>query len=199
MQGHVACQPKPVFFWPDPSQFPDVTAVTAAFPEGGEVIIFIFFPRGNPVKYTDPDGRQVIPIPLPIPFSLPFPKVLPFPGTVVPPLIINPSNPLKTERSGIFQGHEIDMGDTTTWPKPPGEGPFIEGEPSRNGPRERGEKSLYDKDGGEWRPHLQDKFHPKEHWDYKAPADPKGNKFPEWDNIYPTVPVKPSDTYSPMA
>jgi hypothetical protein len=57
MQGHVACQPKSVFFWPDPSQSPDVTAVTAAFPEGGGVIIFIFSPRGNPVKYTDPDGR----------------------------------------------------------------------------------------------------------------------------------------------
>jgi hypothetical protein len=58
MQGHIACQPKSVFFWPDPSQFPDVTAVTAAFPEGGGVIIFIFFSRGNPVKFTDPDGRE---------------------------------------------------------------------------------------------------------------------------------------------
>jgi hypothetical protein len=32
--------------------------VATAFPEGGRVIIFIFFPRGYPVKFTDPDGRH---------------------------------------------------------------------------------------------------------------------------------------------
>jgi hypothetical protein len=32
----------------------------AAFPEGGGVVIFIFFPRGNPVKFTDPDGSEYV-------------------------------------------------------------------------------------------------------------------------------------------
>jgi hypothetical protein len=59
MQGYTACQLKPAFFRPDQSQFPGVAAVTAAFPEGGGVVIFIFFPRGNPVKYTDPDGKYL--------------------------------------------------------------------------------------------------------------------------------------------
>jgi hypothetical protein len=31
----------------------------AAFPEGGGVVIFIFFPGENPVKFTDPDGRSI--------------------------------------------------------------------------------------------------------------------------------------------
>ena len=46
----------------------------------------------NPVKYTDPDGRQsVIPIPYPIPWILP--KIIPIaiPGEiVVPPILPNP-------------------------------------------------------------------------------------------------------------
>jgi hypothetical protein len=54
MQGYTACQPKPDLFRPGPSQFP---AVTAAFPEGGGAIFFILLYRGNPVKFTDPDGR----------------------------------------------------------------------------------------------------------------------------------------------
>jgi hypothetical protein len=57
MQEYLACQVKPALFRPDQSQFPGVMVVMAAFPEGGGVIIFIFFPRGNPVKFTDPDGR----------------------------------------------------------------------------------------------------------------------------------------------
>jgi hypothetical protein len=58
MQGHTACQPKPALFRPDQSRF---QGVKAAFPEGGGVVIFIFFPRGNPVKFTDPDGKKIIP------------------------------------------------------------------------------------------------------------------------------------------
>jgi murein DD-endopeptidase MepM/ murein hydrolase activator NlpD len=54
MQGHTACQLKPTLFWPDKPKFP---AVTAVFPGRGGFVIFIFFPGGNPVKYTDPDGR----------------------------------------------------------------------------------------------------------------------------------------------
>jgi hypothetical protein len=30
----------------------------AAFPEGGGVVIFIFLSRENPVKFTDPDGKD---------------------------------------------------------------------------------------------------------------------------------------------
>jgi hypothetical protein len=58
MQGHIACQLKPAFFRLDQLKFPAVTTETAAFPKGGGVIIFIFLSRENPVKYTDPDGRD---------------------------------------------------------------------------------------------------------------------------------------------
>jgi hypothetical protein len=58
MQEYLACQIKPALFRPDQSQFPGVTAVMAAFPEGGGTIIFILLYRENPVKYTDPDGRE---------------------------------------------------------------------------------------------------------------------------------------------
>jgi hypothetical protein len=54
MQGHTACQPKPALFRSDQSQF---LGVTAAFPEGGGAIIYIFLSWGNPVKFTDPDGK----------------------------------------------------------------------------------------------------------------------------------------------
>jgi hypothetical protein len=67
------------------------------------------------------------------------------------------------------------------WPIPPGKGPFKIGDPSRTKPRERGEKSLYDSEGGEWRwdasGHQPDY---KPHWDYKAPG-----KNTPWINIPP--------------
>ena len=75
---------------------------------------------------------------------------------------------------------KIDPKDTTTWPKPPGKGPFRPGPPSRKKPRERGEKSLYDSEGGEWRPHLPDKYHDKWHWDYKPPG-----KNQPWKDVEP--------------
>jgi hypothetical protein len=56
MQGYTACQLKPTLFWPDKPKFPVVTAV---FSGRGGAVIFIFLSRGNPVKYTDPDGRVV--------------------------------------------------------------------------------------------------------------------------------------------
>ena len=72
-----------------------------------------------------------------------------------------------------------DMADISTWPTPPtNQTPFAEGLPSRSKPRSRGEKSLYDSEGGEWRPHKPDKYHPKGHWDYK----PQGNNQP-WHEI----------------
>ena len=73
---------------------------------------------------------------------------------------------------------KIDLKNPSTWPVPPGEGSFKVGEPSRAKPAGRGEKSLYDKDGGEWRPHLPDNYHPNPHWDYKAP----GNNNP-WQDV----------------
>lgn len=45
---------------------------------------------------------------------------------------------------------------------------------------ERGEKSLYDDRGGEWRPHLPDKYH-QGHWDYK----PAGKNVP-WQDVDPS-------------
>jgi hypothetical protein len=57
MQGYTACQLKPAHFRLGLSQFP---AVTAAFHGRGGAVIFIFLSRGNPVKYTDPDGKYLI-------------------------------------------------------------------------------------------------------------------------------------------
>ncbi len=73
------------------------------------------------------------------------------------------------------------MTDPSTWPDPPVEGECTEGDPSRSKPRKRGEKSVYDEQGGEWRPHKPDNYHPEGHWDHK----PSGPNSP-WTN----VPVK---------
>ncbi len=73
---------------------------------------------------------------------------------------------------------EPRLDDTKTWPTPPKAGRFKEGYPSRSKPRARGEKSLYDEKGGEWRYAPKDKYHDKPHWDYK----PVG-KAQEWQNI----------------
>ena len=85
---------------------------------------------------------------------------------------------------GIYAGHQIwdhliaskgidentDLTAPSTWPKPPVEGECKEGEPSKKKPRDRGEKSLWDPKGGEWRPHKPDKYHPEGHWDHKPPG-----------------------------
>lgn len=63
------------------------------------------------------------------------------------------------------------MTDTSTWPNPPAYGPCQEGGPSRSKPRKRGEKSLYDDQGGEWRPHKPAPYHPEGHWDHKPPGN----------------------------
>ncbi|HIP83470.1 MAG TPA: hypothetical protein EYH19_07865 [Desulfocapsa sulfexigens] len=76
---------------------------------------------------------------------------------------------------------DTDMTDPSTWPDPPVEGECTEGDPSRSKPRKRGEKSDYDEQGGEWRPHKPDKYHPEGHWDHK-PSSPNS----PWTN----VPVK---------
>lgn len=67
--------------------------------------------------------------------------------------------------------------DINTWPTVPINGKLVEGLPSKNKPRSRGEKSLYDIYGGEWKPHTIDLRH-NLHWDYK----PAG-KCTEWLNI----------------
>jgi RHS repeat-associated protein len=58
---------------------------------------------------------------------------------------------------------DTNMKDAKTWPQPPGKkGPYTAGPPSRSKPDERGQQSLYDSDGGEWRPHLPDSWHDTE-------------------------------------
>jgi RHS repeat-associated core domain len=84
-----------------------------------------------------------------------------------------------TKPGDIESGEGIDMTDTDTWPTPPGDGPFREGEPSRDKPRSRGEKSLYDPHGGQWRPQQPDKYHPRGHWNYRPPGSNQ-----QWNNIY---------------
>jgi hypothetical protein len=134
----------------------------------------------NPVKLVDPDGNQTA-LPFPIPWSIPLPQM----GPLLPPIIIAPALEAEEPKPPTLDDPDIDMGDTKTWPKPPGEGPFVEGDTSRAKPRERGEKSLFDKGGGEWRPHRPDKHHPKGHWDYKPSANPDGDKNPQWRDVYP--------------
>lgn len=73
---------------------------------------------------------------------------------------------------------EPKLNDTKTWPTPPRQGRFKEGNPSRSKPRSRGEKSLYDEKGGDWRYAPKDKHHDTPHWDNK----PAG-KAQEWQNI----------------
>ncbi|MEM7617632.1 MAG: hypothetical protein AAF195_04550 [Pseudomonadota bacterium] len=69
------------------------------------------------------------------------------------------------------------LNDTRTWPKPPVKGKLKESFPSRSKPRNRGEKSLYDEKGGEWRYDPGDLYH-NPHWNYK----PAGNNQ-QWQNI----------------
>lgn len=109
-------------------------------------------PRWKPDKYTNPDER----------------------------LAENNANALETDKGTkpTKIDENTDPTDTSTWPDPPVDGPLQEGDPSRSKPKKRGEKSLYDQNGGEWRPHKPDKYHPEGHWDYKP--NPKG----PWKDIY---------------
>ena len=70
----------------------------------------------------------------------------------------------------------INHKDITTWPKPPIDGKLEEGLPTRDKPRNKGEKSLYDQYGGQWRPHIDMRHNL--HWDYQAPR-----KGADWLNI----------------
>ena len=48
----------------------------------------------------------------------------------------------KTGDENSNQAKDIDLGDVSKWPKPPGDGDFHEGEPSREKPNNRGEKAF---------------------------------------------------------
>ena len=48
----------------------------------------------------------------------------------------------KTGDENSNQAKDIDLGDVSTWPKPPGDGDFHEGEPPRERPKNRGEKAF---------------------------------------------------------
>ena len=58
--------------------------------------------------------------------------------------------------------------DPETWTKGPASRPSDPGE------------NFYDPEGGEWRWHAPDKYHPEGHWDYKGTG-----KYAPWENIYP--------------
>jgi hypothetical protein len=59
MQGFVGCPTmiKAAFIRPSRAEFQVVAVAMPASPGGHRVVIFIFWPRDNPVKYTDPDGK----------------------------------------------------------------------------------------------------------------------------------------------
>ncbi len=61
-------------------------------------------------------------------------------------------------------------------------GPFVEGPASLKEYRDLGEVSLYDSDGGEWRPHPPDTHHDA-HWDYKVKTMSRGQNVGRWRNI----------------
>jgi hypothetical protein len=152
----------------------------------------------NPTKYVDPDGNALaealsafsLDVSVPDPTDVVPQKwvgwgvVILGAGALDAYLIHNviknehgkSSDTYKSEEKTIDEN--TDMSDTSTWPKPPVEGDVKEGEPSRAKPRSRGEKSVYDEKGGEWRPHKPDNHHPEGHWDHK----PSGSNQP-WENI----------------
>lgn len=151
----------------------------------------------SPTIFIDPNGKQTIAPALPRVITRISPRAIPLNplGIRIPMPPIAPIPQYTTLSENVKPAHwtnssdwsKVDLKDTKTWPKPPTNGKFREGEPSRNKPKNRGEKSLYDDKGGEWRPHLPDKYHPEGHWDYK----PSGTNS-SWEDIYPNF-VLPSD------
>ena len=53
----------------------------------------------------------------------------------------------------------VNKYDVKTWPKPPINGILTEGLATKAKYRKRGEKSLFDKYGGEWRPDIINQYH----------------------------------------
>lgn len=151
----------------------------------------------SPVIFIDPNGKQTIAPALPRVVTRLSPRAIPInplgiripipPIAPVPQYPAFPDNAKPAHWANSSDWSKVDLKDTKTWPKPPTDGKFREGDPSRNKPKNRGEKSPYDDKGGEWRPHLPDKYHPEGHWDYK----PSGTNS-QWEDIYPNF-VLPSD------
>ena len=89
-----------------------------------------------------------------------------------------------------FDWNSIDMKDTSTWPSVPSggtygiSGTFTVGDASREYYSKRGEKSLYDENGGEWRPAKPDDYHIP-HWDFKPYLwnDNQGRNIGKWTNV----------------
>jgi len=152
------------------------------------------FAGNTPIQAVDLDGAEIllpriIPFPLEPVLSLPKVPAIPVPTgeMLLPPILPNlpngltvgqPKNP-SIDKAEEFDWSKVDRAKPDTWPEPPFSGERKVGEPSKQKPKERGEKSWYDENDGEWRPHTPDKYHPKGHWDYK----PAGEKS-QWENIY---------------
>ena len=160
------------FPWWSPYAFAGNMPIVAIDMDGLEVVI-PFLPPSSPVL-TIP---RVTPLSPTTEIGL-SPLFAPFPQNIT---LGQPQSSSKTvDKAEDFDWSKVNPKDEKTWPEfPPqfkGDPKF--GEPSRNKPRSRGEKSGYDEEGGEWRPQLPDDHHPKGHWDYKPP----GNNTP-WKNI----------------
>lgn len=166
------------------------------------------FAGNTPIQAIDLDGLEIllprlIPIPiepvLTIPKAPTIPISLPQGEIILPPIVPNLPNDLTVgqpkspslDKAEEFDWSKVDRSKPETWPEPPFSGERKIGEPSRQKPKERGEKSWYDEEGGEWRPHTPDKYHPEGHWDYKPP----GENSP-WQNIFiknlPEIFITPS-------
>jgi RHS repeat-associated protein len=147
------------------------------------------FAGNTPTHAIDLDGKEVAFPTLPLEPLISLPKV----GNITVPtipdeIVLDP--PVSSVPSELTAGQpqenrvtyktedvdwsNVDLKDPNTWPTKPFGGQAREGEPSRAKPAERGEKSWYDEDEGEWRAHKPDKYHPEGHWDYK----PKGENTP---------------------
>ena len=77
---------------------PQAGADTSKLPNGGMYNSFNFavfgYGNNNPVKYTDPDGRIVIPVPVPwfVPWSIPYMEPFIGPIDILPPIYVNPKD-----------------------------------------------------------------------------------------------------------
>ncbi len=151
------------------------------------------FAGNTPIKAVDLDGKEIfVPLEFPIEPIISIPRVGPIPLppniTPLPPLIgpipddLTVGQPKAPSANNTQETDwtKVDRSKPETWPKLPpnfkGEPKF--GEPSREKPKSGGEKSAFDEEGGEWRPHTPDDNHPEGHWDYKPPGKNAG-----WQNI----------------